>query len=61
MSPNKEFWVTGARDEIQSLKDLHVFVLILRSSLPVGRQPMCGKLVCKCKHDDSGIIIHYKV
>jgi hypothetical protein len=48
-SPNREYWITGAKDEIQSLKDLQVYVLIPRSSLPSGRRLMRGKLVCKRK------------
>jgi hypothetical protein len=35
-SPDKEYWIAGAWDEMQSLKDLQVFVLIPRSSLPTG-------------------------
>ena len=31
------------------------------STLPPGCHPMCGKLVCKCKHNDLGTITCYKV
>lgn len=31
-SPDREYWIAGAREEIQSLKDLQVYVLI-----PTGR------------------------
>jgi hypothetical protein len=27
-SPERKYWIAGARDELQSLKDLHVFVLV---------------------------------
>jgi Reverse transcriptase (RNA-dependent DNA polymerase) len=60
-SPDREYWVAGARDELQSLKELQVFVLVPRSSLPIGRRPLKGKLVCKRKHNDSGKISRYKV
>ena len=60
-SSDKEYWIAGAREELKSLKDLQVFVLVPRSSLPPGRRPMRGKLVCKRKRDDSGQIVHYKV
>jgi len=60
-SPDKEYWIAGTRDEIQSLSDLQVFVLVPRSSVPNGRRPMHGKLVCKRKRDDSGKISRYKV
>ena len=55
-SPDREYWVAGTHDEIQSLKDLQVFILIPRSSVPAGRCPMHGKLVCKCKRDDARVI-----
>jgi transposase InsO family protein len=60
-SKDKEYWIAGAREEIQSLKDLQVYVLVPRSSIPTGRRPMRGKLVCKRKRDDSGTIKRYKV
>ena len=61
MSSEKEYWIAGAREELKSLQDLQVFVLVPRSSLPPGRRPMRGKLVCKRKRDDAGQIIRYKV
>ena len=60
-SPNKEYWVAGAREELKSLKDLNVFILMPRLSAPNGCCPMRGKLVCKCKCDNSGNITRYKV
>jgi hypothetical protein len=60
-SPEREFWVAGAREELRSLEDLQVFVLVPRSSLPKGRRPLKGKLVCKRKRDDTGKITRYKV
>jgi Reverse transcriptase (RNA-dependent DNA polymerase) len=60
-SPEREYWIAGARDELQSLRDLDVFVLVPRSSVPAGQRPLKGKLVCKRKRDDAGNIVRYKV
>ena len=61
MSPDREFWIAGAREEIKSLEDLKVFVLVPRSEVPCGQQPLKGKLVCKWKRDDTGNVVRYKV
>ena len=62
MSSNeREYWITGGRDELKSLADLKVFVLVPRSDLPHGQRPLKGKLICKCKRDDTGKIVRYKV
>jgi len=60
-SPEREYWIAGAREELRSLQDLHVFVLVPRSSIPRGKRPLKGKLVCKRKRDNSGKITRYKV
>ncbi len=60
-SPEREYWVAGARAELKSLEDLQVFVLIPHSELPHGQKPLKGKLVCKRKRDDAGNIACYKV
>ncbi len=36
----------GAQDEFHSLEELCIFVLILCSELPKGKQPLKGKLIC---------------
>ncbi len=38
-SPEREFWIAGAREELQSLEDLQVFVLVPRSTMPKGQRP----------------------
>ena len=48
-SSEHKYWIAGARDELQSLKDLNVFVLVPRSDLLHGQRPLKGKLVCKQK------------
>ena len=60
-SPEREYWVAGARDELKSLTDLKVFVLVPRTDIPHGQRPLKGKLVCKRKRDDEGNISRYKV
>jgi hypothetical protein len=60
-SPEHEFWIAGARDELHSLEDLKVFVLVPRSSVPKGKHLLKGRLVCKRKQDETGQITHYKV
>lgn len=56
-----EYWIAGGCDELQSLQDLQVFVLVPCSELPRGHRPLKGKLICKRKCDSTGKIIRYKV
>jgi hypothetical protein len=60
-SPEREYWIAGGRDELKSLEDLKVFVLVPRSEMPRGQRPLKGKLVCKRKRDDLGNVVRYKV
>jgi hypothetical protein len=60
-SSEQEYWVAGAQDEISSLQDLKVFILVPRSEVPAGQRPLWGKLVCKHKRNDTGKVVHYKV
>jgi hypothetical protein len=60
-SPEREYWIAGVCDELKSLEDLKVFVLVPRSEVPRGQRPLKGKLVCKCKRDDQGNVVRYKV
>jgi hypothetical protein len=42
-SPEREYWVAGARDElIKSLTDLKVFILVPRTDIPRGQRPLRG-------------------
>ena len=56
-----EYWIVGGCEELKSLEDLKVFVLIPRSNIPRGHRALKGKLVCKRKRDDTGKIVRYKV
>ena len=60
-SDEREYWIAGGRDELKSLQEMKVFVLVPRSELPHGHRPLKGKLVCKRKRDDTGKIVRYKV
>lgn len=60
-SPECEYWVAGMHEELKSLQDMKVFVLIPRTDMPQGHRPLKGKLVCKHKCDDTGCVMHYKV
>ena len=60
-SDEREYWIAGRRDELKSLEDLKVFVLMPRSEVPTRQRPLKGKLVCKRKCDESGNIVRYKV
>ena len=60
-SDEREYWIAGGREELKSLEDLKVFVLVPRSEVPKHQRPLKGKLVCKRKRDESGRITRYKV
>jgi len=60
-SDEHKYWIAGTEDEICSLQDLKVFVLMPRSEVLPGQHPLRGKLVCKRKWDDGGKIVWYKV
>ena len=60
-SPEREYWVAGACEELRSLQDLQVFVLVPCSEIPCGKRVLKGKLVCKQKRNDTGKVTRYKV
>ena len=60
-SPECEYWIARAREELRNLADLQVFVPIPHSDTPCGRRLLKGKLVCKRKWDDAGHVVRYKV
>lgn len=41
-SDEREYWIAGGRDELKSLEDLKVFVLVPRSEIPRGHRPCHG-------------------
>ena len=60
-SNEREYWIAGGRDELKSLQDLKVFVLVPCSNVPHGQRLLKGKLVCKKKQDNTGHVTRYKV
>jgi hypothetical protein len=56
-----KYWIASAQDEIHSLEDLKVFILVPRSDIPTGQRVLRGKLICKCKQDDASKVVRYKV
>ncbi len=46
-SPEREFWITGGQEELKSLEDLKVFILVPCSEVLHGHRPLKGKLICK--------------
>ncbi len=60
-SPKREFWIAGGHEELKSLEDLKVFVLVPCLEVPHGHHPLKGKLICKQKRNDTGKVVHYKV
>ena len=60
-SPKREYWIASAQDEICSLEDLKVFILVPRSDVPTGQCALRGKLICKCKRDNASKVVYYKV
>ena len=60
-SPDREYWIAGAKDKLRSLEDLNIFVLVPCSEIPHGQRPLKGKLMCKQKQDDAGKVVRYKV
>ncbi len=60
-SLEREYWIASTQDEVCSLAELKVFMLVPRSDVPTGQHPLRGKLVCKCKHDNTGKVVRYKV
>ena len=57
----QEYWIAGGHDELKSLEDLKVFVLVPRTKVPKGQWPLKGKLICKKKCDNMGKVVQYKV
>ena len=60
-SNEQEYWIAGGCNELQSLQDLKVFILVPHSELPCRHRPLKGKLVCKHKRDSTRKVIHYQV
>lgn len=53
-------WTAALKDEFDSLRDLGVYKLVLRSAIPPGRKIMCGRPVFKLKRDQHGLPARFK-
>ena len=60
-SNEHEYWISGGWDELKSLQDLKVFVLVPQSNVPCGQRLLHGKPVCKQKHDDTGQVCNARL
>jgi hypothetical protein len=55
-SPKAEEWRAAIDDELKSIKDMKVYTLVPRSTVPRGRKVMQGKFVFKTKRDFAGMV-----
>jgi hypothetical protein len=59
--PNGPIWQLGMDSEVQSMAKHHIWDLVPRSSVPVGKKVIKSKTVCHIKHDESGKMAKLKV
>ncbi|KAG2340548.1 hypothetical protein BDR05DRAFT_950285 [Suillus weaverae] len=59
-SPHAAQWISALQKEFSSLRDLGVFKLVPRSTVPPGCKVMCGHPVFKLKHDYNGNPARFK-
>lgn len=52
--PNGPLWKITFNSELQSMKDHHVWDLVPRSSLPIGKKVIKRKTICHIKRDELG-------
>ncbi|TFY55609.1 hypothetical protein EVG20_g9260, partial [Dentipellis fragilis] len=60
-SDKREQWIGGATEELQSLKDLNVYKLVPRDTVPRDRKILKGRLLCTRKRDEAGVVKRHKV
>ncbi|KAA1477258.1 hypothetical protein DENSPDRAFT_844456 [Dentipellis sp. KUC8613] len=60
-SDEREQWIGGATEELKSLKDLNVYKLVPRDTVPRGRKILKGRLLCTRKRDEAGVVKRHKV
>lgn len=59
-SPHAAEWRKALQEEFDSLKQMGVYKLVPRSSVPAGRRIMKGKPVFKLKCDEHGTPVRFK-
>jgi hypothetical protein len=60
-SPEAKEWTKGYLDELKSLKDMGVYKLVPRSSVPAGAKIRKGRPIFVRKRDENGNVIRHKV
>jgi hypothetical protein len=53
-------WLAAMHEELNSIKEMGVYVLVPRSVVPKGRKVMRGKFVFRTKRDFMGAVARYK-
>ncbi|TFY52252.1 hypothetical protein EVJ58_g10120 [Rhodofomes roseus] len=59
-SPFRDQWTASLQDEFKSIKDLGVYKLVPRSSVPAGRRILKGKPVFRLKRNEKGEPVRFK-
>ena len=54
-------WMEGAQLELDSLRDMEVYQLVLWTDIPANCSVLCGKFICRLKHNENGKPVRYKV
>jgi hypothetical protein len=56
-SDERKYWIAGGREEIKSLQDLKVFVLVPQTELPHGHRPLKGKLISYVRRNTTTQVV----
>ena len=59
-SPDALSWHASIQEELSSLRDMQVYKLVPRSSVPTGRKVLRGKWVFRLKRDEHGNPVRFK-
>jgi Reverse transcriptase (RNA-dependent DNA polymerase) len=57
---NGQQWLESLHSELQSMKDHHVWDLVPRKSVPIGKKVIKSKTICHIKRDENGHISKLK-
>lgn len=61
-SPDANKWLAACWEELNSIKSLDVYDLVLHSEATnTGQRILKGKFVFRVKHDENGVPMHWKV
>lgn len=59
--PDAKKWEEAYREEMKSLKEMKVYQLVPRTSVPTGQKVRKGRPIFKMKRDENGKVVRYKV